>query len=150
MNSEPVNKQDSIADQIEQIKQQDLSGNWVAVGKARRIMFWIAVLLFIGEMMTMHEQVRGFDIGIFTIAMIEAGIFIALGIWTKKKPYTAVLTGLIIFLIMIIFSAYRGSEMGSQGLVKSLVNGVLVKLIILVTLVKAVNDARELQKSQKT
>jgi hypothetical protein len=150
MSNNDADKQHSIADQIERLKRQNLSGNWVAVGKARRIMFWIAVLLFISEMMAMHEHLRGFDITWFMIALIEAGAFIALGIWTKKKPYTAVVTSLIIFLAMLFFSAYQGFEMASQGITRSLISGALVKLIILVTLIKAVNDARELQKAQKT
>jgi len=145
MSYKEANKQKPIADQIEDIRRQNLSGNWVSVGKARRMMFWIAVLIFISEMMGMHDQYREFDAGIFIIILIEAGIFIALGIWTKKKPYTAILTGLIIFVVMMIVSFYNGSEMGTQGLVRSLTSGVLVKLIIFVTLIKAVNDARELQ-----
>ena len=150
MNSDPLHQQDSIANQIEQIKRQNLSGNWVAVGKARRIMFWMAVLIFISEMMAMHEHLLEFDIIWFMIALIEAGVFIALGIWTKKKPYTAVVTGLIIFLAMLFFSAYQGLEMTSREIARSLISGALVKLIIFVTLIKAVNDARELQKAQKT
>jgi hypothetical protein len=151
MSDSESNNQHSIADQIEEIKRQDLSGNWVAVGKARRMMFWIAVLLFIGEMMGMYEQFDGFDTGVFMIALLEAAAFIMIGIWTKKKPYTAVMTGLIIFVVMLIFSAYQGLEMGArEGIAKSLVSGALVKLIIFVTLIKAVNDARELQKAQKS
>lgn len=149
MNSEPLNKRDSVADHIEQLKRQNLSGNWVSVGKARRIMFWIAVLIFINEMMAMHAHFREFDIATFMIILIETGIFIALGIWTKKKPYTAVLTGLIIFVVMIIVSIYQDVEMGPQSLAKSLVGGVLIRMIIFVTLIKAVNDARELQSTNK-
>ncbi|HEX2629313.1 MAG TPA: hypothetical protein VHM26_09880, partial [Chitinophagaceae bacterium] len=96
----------------------------------------------------MHDLYREFNIGVFIIILIEVSIFIALGIWTKKKPYTAILTGLIIFTIMIIISVYNGSEAGTQGLARSLTSGVLIKLIIFVTLIKAVNDAKELQKTR--
>jgi hypothetical protein len=143
------NNQGSIAEQMDEIRQRNLSGNWVAVGKARRMFFWIAVLLFISEMMWMDARSREFDPTTFILALIEASVFIALGIWTKKKPYTAVVTGLIIFIALILFSASLGAQAGPQGLIKSLVSGAIVKFIIFVTLIKAVNDARELQKMQK-
>lgn len=149
MSSEPLHTQDSIADQIEQLKRQKLSGNWVAVGKARRILFWIAVLLFIDEMMAMQQRYREFDTGMFMIVLLETSVFIALGIWTKRKPYTAVLTGLIIFVVMIIVSIYNGAEAAPRGTLQLSISSVLIRLIIFVTLIKAVNDARELQNANR-
>jgi multisubunit Na+/H+ antiporter MnhE subunit len=39
------------------------------------------------------------SVSVFIIALIESGIFVALAVWTKKKPYTAIVAGLITFIL---------------------------------------------------
>ena len=92
----------------------------------------------------------GFQPLLLLIACIEAGIFIALAFWTKKKPYTAVITGLIAFIAIILLSVViNGMEDGSAGVLKALFSGIVVKVIILVNLILPIKDAKALQEAMK-
>lgn len=151
MDNEPDKKESSISDQLEEIKQENLEGYWVAVRKARNALFWTAGLVFAGEMITMARTHNEFEPIVFIIALVEAGIFIALAMWTKHKPYTAIITGLIVFILLtvlvpIILSISEGGD--GESIAKAIFGGIIIKIIILVNLGKALNDARELQKAK--
>lgn len=138
-----------IADQMNEIRQIEMEGYELGVKKARNALFWAGGLIFAGEMIQMIRLNEGFDPLVFGIAVLEAGIFIGLGLWTRKKPYTAVVTGLIVFLLFIVLSGLVGyMEAGGEGFAKGLFSGIIVKVIILVALAKAISDARALQAAQ--
>jgi hypothetical protein len=144
------NKENPIADYADELKQIEMMGYETAVRKARNALFWTAGLVFLGEMIGMLRDGAGFDPVIFAIALVEAGIFIALALWTKKKPHTAVVTGLIVFIGFILLTVVlNGMAYGSEGVMKALVSGIIVKIIILVTLIKALSDASALQKARE-
>lgn len=135
-----------IADYASGLQQIQMEGNAMAVKKARNALYWAGGLLFLGEMIAMYRTGLGFDPVIFVIALIEAGIFMGLALWTKKKPYTAVITGLIAFIAVLILSAvFSTMEEGSPGLLKALFSGIIIKVIILVNLIRPLKDAKELQ-----
>jgi hypothetical protein len=92
----------------------------------------------------------GFDPIIFIIALVEGGIFIALALWTRTKPYTAVLAGLSVFIGFILLAVIlNGIAEGSEGALKALFGGVIVKVIILVNLIVPLKDAKALQEAKK-
>lgn len=98
----------------------------------------------------MFRNSAGFDPVIFFIALVEGGIFVALGFWTTQKPYTAIICGLICFLGIILLSAViYGLTEGSTGIVKALFSGILVKVLILVNLIRPIKDAKALQEAKK-
>ncbi len=146
----PGKEKNVIADYADELRQIEMESYETAVKKARNALFWTAGLVFLGEMISMLRSETGFDPIIFVIALFEAGIFVALALWTKKKPYTAVVTGLIAFLGIIALSAVAfGILEGAAGVMKALISGIIVKVIILVTLIKALSDARALQKAKE-
>jgi hypothetical protein len=146
----PGNEESPIADYVDEMRQLEMQGYETAVRKARNALFWTAGLIFLGEMIAMFRLGQGFDPIIFVIALVEAGIFIGLALWTKRKPHTAVVTGLIVFASIIILSAVlSGMTDGTEAVVKSLLGGIIVKVIILVTLIKAISDANALQKAKE-
>ena len=146
----PGNEESPIADYADELKQLEMQGYETAVRKARNALYWTAGLVFLGEMIAMVQLGQGFDPFIFIIALIEAGIFIGLAVWTKRKPHTAVVTGLIVFSSIIILSAVlNGIAEGTAGAMKALFSGIIVKVIILVTLIKAISDANALQKAKE-
>ena len=139
-----------IADYANELKQIEMLSYETAVRKGRNALFWTAGLLFLGEMIGMMRADTGFDPIVFGIAVVEAGIFVGLALWTKKKPYTAVVTGLIAFIGIIVFSVIvNGMIDGSEGVMKALVSGIIFKIIILVTLIKALSDAKALQTAKE-
>lgn len=100
-------------------------------------------------MIAMFAGGGGFNVYILLIAIIEAAIFIALAIWTKKKPYTAIMIGLITFItIMLIAAAGLAYSDGITGFLKGIFSGIIVKVIILVNLIKALKDAKILEEAK--
>ncbi|MBN8782161.1 MAG: hypothetical protein ABS85_00895 [Sphingobacteriales bacterium SCN 48-20] len=149
MNQEQTNPNEEktvLADHMNEIRQIEIEGYELGVKKARNALFWAGGLIFVGEMLIMFRLGYGFDPQIFGIALFEAAVFVALGLWTRKKPYTAVVTGLIVFLLFIIISGLIGYfDWGAEGFITNMVRGIIVKIAILVTLVKGISDARALQ-----
>jgi hypothetical protein len=144
------NSENIIADYADEIKQIELEGYERVVKKARNALFWTAGLLLISEIFTSFRD--GYELTIYVIAtiIVEVGIFIALAWWTKKKPYTAIVTGIVFFAGLQLFSAIvLGMAEGATGVFKLLFSGIIVKIIILVTLFRAVGDAKELQQARE-
>ena len=148
-NDQPGQQQDVIADYANEIHQIHMEGNERSVRRARNALFWAGGLIFLAEMIAMFRT-TGFDPVIFAIALVEGGIFIGLAFWTKKKPYTAILTGLIVFIVLIILSVViNGMAEGGVGIIKALFSGIIIRVIILVNLILPIKDAKELQESRK-
>jgi len=77
---------------------------------------------------------------------------VGLALWTKKKPYTALIAGIIAFIAYILLAVVaNGYVEGTTGVFKALVSGIIVKVIIFVQLFRPLKDAKELQaaKAQK-
>jgi hypothetical protein len=139
-----------IADYVDGVKQLEMEGYETAVRKARNALFFAGGLFFLGEMIAMYRADLGFEPLTFAIALIEAGIFIALALWTRKKPYTAVITGLIVFLGLIALSAVSyGILEGSTGVLKAVFSGIIVKVAILYSLIRPLKEAKALQQAKK-
>ena len=132
------------------IRDSELMQFEAGVKKARNALFWAGGLIFLGEMIAMARAQNGFDPYIFGIAVVEAGIFIALGLWTKKKPYTAIVTGLIAFILIMIFATVvAGMLQGAEAAGRILAGGIVVKILIVVALVRPIKNARELQRAKE-
>ena len=149
-NDQPDQQKDIIADYANEIQQIQMEGYERTVRRARNALFWAGGLIFLGEMIAMFRSETGFDPILLVIALVEGGIFVALAFWTKKKPYSAILTGLAVFLAFIVLSMVLfGMAEGSAGVLKSLVSGIIVKIVILVNLILPIKDAKELQDAKK-
>ena len=139
-------QQDQITDYHADIQQIQMEGYELVVKKARNALFFAGALVFIGEMVAMYTRLNRFDITIFGIAVFEAAIFVGLALWTKKKPYTAIICGLSAFILFIILSVVvNGLTDGGLGIVKAVFSGILWKILILVALIRPIKDAKELQ-----
>ena len=137
-----------IADYANEIKQIELEGNQRTVKKARNALFWTAGLLLFGEIVSSFKD--GYELTAYVIAVIilEVGVFLALALWTRKKPYTAIVVGIIAFIGLQVLSAIiLGITEGVEAVLRILFSGIIVKVVILVTLFRAVSDAKELQQS---
>jgi hypothetical protein len=142
----PGQQTDVIADYASELQQLEMEGYERAVRKAKNALFWAGGLIFLGEMISMFSSGAGFSLIIFIIALMEAGIFITFAFWTKKKPYAAVISGLIAFIGIIILGAVaNGITDGAPGVLKALFSGIIVKVIILVNLILPLKDAKALQ-----
>ena len=145
--NEDLSSGDQITDYHADITQIEREGYEAVVKKARNALFWAAALIFAGEMIAMFSKLGVFDITVFGIAVFEAAIFIGLALWTRKKPYTAIICGLCAFILFIILSVVvNGYTDGAEGALKAVFGGIIVKVLILLALIRPLKDARELQR----
>ena len=140
-------QQDQIAEYHSDIRQIELEGYELGVKKARNALFWAAGLILLGEIIAYARS--GAEVEPIGIAIITAivGTFIGLALWTKKKPYTAILLGIIAFVAYLLLVVFiNGFAEGAEGVLKALFGGIIVKVLIFVALIRPLKDAKELQK----
>ena len=138
----PAGSENEIADYYDGVKKQEMQGYESGIKKARTALFVTAALIFIGEMISASVSGLGLTPLLIGIALIEAGIFIALALWTKTKPYTAIITGLIIFILMWVAAV---AIVGGKGAY----SGILVKIIIISYLISALKPAKAWEDAKK-
>ena len=148
--NDPNKQEDVITDYVSGLQQIEMEGYAKTVRKARNALFWAGGLYFFWEVIGMVRSEVGFSFTWLIIALIQSGIFIGLAFWTKKKPYTAVLCGLIYFIVLIILVAVLyGMVQGSTGVAKALFSGIIIKVVIFVNLILPLRDAKALQDAMK-
>lgn len=146
MENNTTESPDLLTDHLDEIKRINREGYELTIKKARNALFWVAGLVFLAEIISTIRDSSGFDMFVFVFALLISGIFIALALWTKKKPYTALLTGLVLYIAYILFVAgINGYVDGTTGFLKGIFSGIIAKAIILGILIRAIPDARALQ-----
>ena len=143
-------KEDLISDYVNELKESDLEHNKLSVKKARNTLYLVAVLVFVSEMIGMLMSDEGFTPLVLAISLVEAGIFVALALWTKRRPYSAVIGGIIAFIgIYTLAFAVNAYTLDFGAAVKSLMGGFIFKIIVLVTLFQALGNAKAVQNHNK-
>jgi hypothetical protein len=138
-----------ITDYLSDVQQIEKEGYQLGVKKARNALFWAAGLLFLGEIIAM-ARAGFFDPASTALGAVISGIFIALAFWTKKKPYTAIVTGLIVFIAYWLFVIVANGILdGAEGVGKAIIGGIIIRIIIIVNLVRSLQDAKELQQAMQ-
>jgi hypothetical protein len=83
---------------------------------------------------TGNEELRNIQIG---IAVVISAMFFGLGLWSKSKPFTAIITALSLYVGLLVLDAiYEPS---------SLVKGVILKILIIGYLAKGIGAAKSAQ-----
>ncbi len=138
MNYNNDQPKDLLTGELDGIRQIEIEGYEQGVKKARNTLFVIAALVFAGELIMMAIAETGIFLEGVIIALVEAGIFVGLALWTKKKPYTAIVVGIVVYIGLWALTAFIDPL--------NIVKGILVKIIILGYLFKSLPDAKELQR----
>jgi hypothetical protein len=135
--------ENEISDYYEGVKKLEMEGYESGIKKARTALFVTAALVLISELVTAGASGVPFTPLLIGIIVIEAGIFAGLALWTKTKPYAAIITGLILFILMWVAAiAVNGG--------KAVYGGILIKIIVIVYLVKALKDAKAWEQMKKS
>lgn len=131
-----------IADYYEGARQLEIQGYETGIKKARTALFVTAALILAGELITASMQNIPLTPLLIGIAVFEAAIFVGLAFWTKTKPYTAIILGLIIFIgfwvLAILTSGFRGA-----------IGGIIVRVIIISYLVSSLKHAKAWEEAKK-
>ena len=113
------------------------------IKQARNAIFAVAVLitisvLFLAINNSDYNEYIWLDVLIYGVFV--AG-FVFLGLWTKKKPYYAIIGALILYALFIALNAALD--------ITTLYKGIIIKIIVVVLLVKGINDAKETQERKE-
>lgn len=110
-----------------------------AVSKARNILFGLSGLFaFFAILLGALIQK---DIIILSSNFIVAFIYLGLGLWSRKNPFPAILTGFFVYITLIVINAAIDE--------KTLIQGILMKAFIIGGFVygyKGVKESTELEK----
>jgi peptidoglycan/LPS O-acetylase OafA/YrhL len=109
------------------------------IRQARNALFIAAAIMVLNAMLLFSKY--PFDIEImwldYLIWIIYIGGFIALALWTKKKPYYAIIGGLILMGAFILINAIIDPT--------TIFGGIIFKIAVIVFLIKGLGDAKEAQ-----
>jgi hypothetical protein len=102
-------------------KRNLLEGQKKAVNKARNILFVLAGLNFLFGIIL--GTVSGLDIASLLGGIIGAAIYLALGLWCRKQPFPAILSGFFVYIVFNAIAAIDNPHTLYQGI---LVKGVII------------------------
>jgi hypothetical protein len=121
------------------------------IAKARNALLITAGLVLLSELIGVYRN-GGIHPIILLIVAGGVGKFIILALWAKRKPFNAVLAGLMTFISINIFAAVVYTfeeEIGFSGGLKILSDGLLLKTLTLLTLILALSNNKSLRHTQK-
>jgi hypothetical protein len=131
-----------ISDYYDRVKQIEMQGYESGVRKARTALFVTAAILFASEIITALISNIPLTPTVIIIAVIESGVFIVLALWTKTRPYAAIITGLVLFIALWGLAIVVAGTSGAVG-------GILVRIIIISYLVSAIKPAKAWEEMKK-
>ncbi|HRO44892.1 hypothetical protein [Agriterribacter sp.] len=108
--------------------------------KTRNTILDTLCLLIAGEIISILAG-KNFSWAVTVVTAIEVALFIILAFLAKRNPYPSILSALVLFIIIsIITAALKPTYLGGS---------IIIKIFILIYLVRAISDARELQAFKK-
>ena len=124
------------------VKEIDLVDLNKKVKTATNSLYWIAAVLTLSTIITyfmIKDEIDVFAVLITNAILIAA--FLAFGVWSKTKPAAALISGLSLYAIIHILNAVAEPT--------SLFQGILVKVLIIVYLIKGIIAVLEVDKIKK-
>jgi len=144
------NSNDVIADHFDGLRDLELQGYEAAVRKARNALFWVAGLVIFWEFISAYRQTESIEIMDVVFAIGVSLVFVGLALWTRNKPYTALICGIIAFtLYRLLGIVSYGYVYGADGIAKALTSGILITIVIYVQLIRPLKQAKELQQAKE-
>ena len=131
-----------ISDYYEGVKKLEMEGHESGIKKARNALFITAGLFLLWEVIGIAMLDGPVPLLTYVIIAAEVGVFIALGFWTKTKPYSAIIVGLIVFVLLWVAAIAMVGMKAAYG-------GIIVRIIILVALFNALKPAKAWEELNK-
>ena len=112
------------------------------VKNARTALYVVSGLLVLGGIIGTIWGQEELILDIWIEVVVMAGIFLVLGIWSTMKPFTALLIGLIIYVLyQLLYIILEPSNIAK---------GLILKVAIVIYLVRGMSNAREAEEWKKT
>lgn len=127
-------------------KEIDLEDAKEKIRKAGNVLYWIAgatvlsglILFVIGDSKNGN---RSENAAVLLVYLILALIYVVLASWSKKKPFAAIVSGLSLYVIVIVFSAIVDPA--------TIVQGIVIKCIFIGYFIKGIRSAMEAENIKK-
>ncbi|MCG9911598.1 MAG: hypothetical protein MH137_09895 [Flavobacteriales bacterium] len=122
-------------------KNQDFNESVKNLKATSTTLFVIAALTFLGALIqfTMSGPLEGIIVSVLAV------IFVGLGLWAQSKPAPAAISGLVIYVSVVILDLVVGlSEGDASGL-----KGMAIKVVIIIFLIRGVMGALKAEKYRK-
>ena len=104
------------------------------IRQARNALFVVAAIQLFGVFFVKaeNEMARNISMGILAFTAL---IFVGLAFWTKKRPYTALMTALIIYGSLVLLDAIVDPS--------TIIKGIVLKIGIIIVLISGLRNAKE-------
>lgn len=135
--------EDLLTDHILEVRQMERETYELGVKKGRSTLFWIAALLVVSQILISYARDQ-LTIQFLGIILCLGTLFAALGFYTHKKPFTALLTGTLVYVLIWIVDLACGYARGSVDVTTG-ISGAVVRMAFTLFLVRALPDARKLE-----
>lgn len=106
-----------------------------------RIMLFVVAALTLVNLYTLAPFDETPKIVAAIVVVAFAGIFTGLAFWTRSRPYSAILTALIVFCGLQLLNFLASPE--------SILQGWIIKLAVIAMLILGLGNARESQRMMK-
>ena len=131
----PENNQETIFNEQE----FSMEGYDKHIRQARNALFIAAAIMLLNAIILFSNypfdlEIMWLDYLIWTVYIVG---FIALALWTKKKPYYAIIGGLVLMGVFILINAIIEPT--------TIFGGIVFKIAVIVFLIKGLGDAKEAQ-----
>jgi hypothetical protein len=127
-------------------KEIDLEAAAEKIKKAGNVLYWIAgasvlsgVLFFMIGYSKDGENAE--PVATLIVYIILGMIYLALASWSKKKPFAAIVSGLSLYIIVIVLSAIADPA--------TIVQGIIIKGIFIAYFIKGIKSAIEAENLKK-
>ncbi len=115
-------------------KRYQLNNARAIVKSGTNTLYVLSGLIFLGNLVLYFVKD---DVGSLIVGILLPLIFLGLAYWSKQKPFTALLSALLLYASLLVISAFADPM--------SILSGIIVKIIVIGALVKAVRGGREAQ-----
>lgn len=122
------------------VKQISLEECQDKIRSARNTLYVLAGLMVLGGI-AMYFLDKAQGLVLLVTYLILAAIFVGLGFWSLKKPFAAIISALVIYLTLQLIGAFADP--------KSLYQGIIIKVFVIIFLFKGLKSAKDAEALQK-
>ena len=113
-------------------KKKLLADQKKAVNKARNILYILAGVHLLAGILGLAIMA---SVPFFIVLAIQSGIYLGLGLWSRRQPFPAILTGFFIYMVFIVIDAVDNPS--------SLLSGIIWKIIFIAGFVYGYKGAKD-------
>jgi hypothetical protein len=117
-----------------EVKRYELEKAREVVKGGTTTLYVLAGLIFAGDLILYFTSDK---VELLLVAILLPLIFVALAQWAKKKPFSAMVVALVFYVTIILADAFANPM--------TMVNGLILKIIVIGAMIKAIKGAREAQ-----